>query len=991
MNALNSMSTTWSHWIAAAGWQAALVAAVAFFIVLLIRRRASSQLRHAVLLIVLLKFATPPFVTLPTGVFSQTEAITEQLAPVPFTDFTESESQPTEPSSALSDLTAATGPAASDPQSEPANVPAAQPVPGPKPHRPEVRLWPTLLMILHGCGVAVFSTLLLRRYLDLRRIVLRGEIVQEESLRSEVARIAASLRMNTVPQVRLSDDTDAPFAVGAMRPVIVLPRDIVTLLQPEQLAIVIAHELAHVRRRDLLIGWGETLVSLVWWFHPALWWLRKSLRQTREDCCDDVLLANNLAQPDLYCQTLIDAAARQTTAVLEPVALGFAHREHAAARRIRRLMDSALSRSDRLRRPAIVMTLLFGLIVLPGMRPERQDVSPTSLEGVFGRRNLPFQIDADEEAVLAECQSVAFEYFHTRRDGPVFLEDAARDRLEAVLKQRPGYFYAQYLLGSWHRMNGNLEEGRRLTEQALRTAPAVLTQRCHFGNDDPLVGVEIPRMEIECNRVRDADGAINQTLKLTFIGLITDANGEIHMPVYDTVYRLSSRSYPAGYDTESKSLGFFETNARIGVIPHVLVWKRWSRPRYFTRDASDVPKLSDAIRTESRTLTAGSNTYAIETVARAQADGTFTLDATSHATARAAASHEVVVLPDIENAAYVDHGIIQLTSPDSSRFDIASTDVLDSQTKIRLQSFQSGAGFLQQGGRVHLMSMWQPLPGAVDLVMDVHNYGAGAFRLPMAPQVGATVKRPGLTLTVTHMIAGHHVGWSSSTGFHGEPQSVASTSELMINLKGKSQERVSLWVVLKDGRRRNLKTGGWHSINTGGMILERISIPLDQIDHFEVLPYVEPERICFENVRLPARAVALQQAIPDVVFPVGGKAGHQTSKALAPLAIRCETLPGNLYKGLGSGTHGFELHERAAGDLQPDEFTTIKWFINAPVVCDYEVKFVPMPTSPQSTEPGLAGAMSGRGDWGRIGVECRGIPIDQVQAIRVSIRPMTVE
>ena len=61
MNLLNAAGAEWGHWILNAGWQAALVAGAVFVFVRLTRRITSSQLRYAVLLVVLLKFATPPF------------------------------------------------------------------------------------------------------------------------------------------------------------------------------------------------------------------------------------------------------------------------------------------------------------------------------------------------------------------------------------------------------------------------------------------------------------------------------------------------------------------------------------------------------------------------------------------------------------------------------------------------------------------------------------------------------------------------------------------------------------------------------------------------------------------------------------------------------------------------------------------------------------------------------------------------------------------
>ncbi|MCA9016874.1 MAG: M56 family metallopeptidase, partial [Planctomycetaceae bacterium] len=660
-----------------------------------------------------------------------------------------------------------------------------------------------------------------------------------------------------------SEETDAPFAIGAFRPVIVMPRAMTEQLQPDQLTIVIAHELAHIRRRDLFIGWFETLVSIVWWFHPALWWLRKSLRQTREDCCDDLLLAHQLAEPERYCETLIEAARRQSTRLAEPLVLGFVHQEHPATRRIRRLMDGSLFRADRLRYPALIFALLVALVILPGMRPERQPVTKTTLEGNFGWRNLPFQIDAAEEAAIKECRDLAQTYFFTRNDIRDFSLPETREKLEAILEQHPKLFYAQHLLGTWHRVNGNSDEAARLFKEALANAPVVLTQCYKQGNGEPIKGVKVDQIDIECNRVQNR--SLDPSLNLKYVALITDSQGQVYLPVYDTVYRTSTQSYPDGYSAAFQNLGWFESKSLNGILPDVMVWKPWSRPRDFTRTAAQTPRLQNATGTDTLKLNSGSNTYAIGSVSRAQADGTFT---TADGKGRLKTSK--TVLPTITNAIFMDHALIKLSEPETKRFALSQVEVLDSQTKIPLQSFQYGAGFTwSDQSRFHLFSLWEKLPDTVDLVLKVFNYDSTDFRYQVPAAVGSTVQHAGSSIEITYLGAGNHNGWSSNSGFYGEAQSLENTSEIIFNITGNRDQKFSLWVVSKTGRRQNLREDGWFSAQTGNSPV-RIMLPLNEIAHFELVPYVEPVTIYFEQIRLPSRAAPLDQQLPTIEFPIDG-------------------------------------------------------------------------------------------------------------------------
>jgi hypothetical protein len=66
---------------------------------------------------------------------------------------------------------------------------------------------------------------------------------------------------------------------------------LLTDLPVAQLESILAHELAHVRRHDYLANLLQTLVETLFFYHPAVWWLSRQIRNERENCCDDVAMA----------------------------------------------------------------------------------------------------------------------------------------------------------------------------------------------------------------------------------------------------------------------------------------------------------------------------------------------------------------------------------------------------------------------------------------------------------------------------------------------------------------------------------------------------------------------------------------------------------------------------------------------------------------------------------------------------------------------------
>jgi beta-lactamase regulating signal transducer with metallopeptidase domain len=83
----------------------------------------------------------------------------------------------------------------------------------------------------------------------------------------------------------------APAVIGWFRPIILLPVTTLSGLSDEQLQLVIVHELAHIQRLDPFVNVFQIAVETLLFYHPAVWWLNKSIRAEREHCCDDIAVS----------------------------------------------------------------------------------------------------------------------------------------------------------------------------------------------------------------------------------------------------------------------------------------------------------------------------------------------------------------------------------------------------------------------------------------------------------------------------------------------------------------------------------------------------------------------------------------------------------------------------------------------------------------------------------------------------------------------------
>lgn len=139
-------------------------------------------------------------------------------------------------------------------------------------------------------GVVVLSVRSIGGWWVIQR--LRATAIDEapSALRASFVRISAVLGIRRDVVLRVSSAIAGPITVGAVRAMVLLPVSAITLLGPEELEMVLAHELAHVRRADFFWNLLQTLVETLFFFHPAVWWIGKRIRHERELCCDDLAL-----------------------------------------------------------------------------------------------------------------------------------------------------------------------------------------------------------------------------------------------------------------------------------------------------------------------------------------------------------------------------------------------------------------------------------------------------------------------------------------------------------------------------------------------------------------------------------------------------------------------------------------------------------------------------------------------------------------------------
>jgi beta-lactamase regulating signal transducer with metallopeptidase domain len=139
-------------------------------------------------------------------------------------------------------------------------------------------------------GVALFSLKFAGGFLYLRQIKTTGieSLDGEWQLRFE--NLCRKLGVSPAVNILRSNIVGTPIAAGVFRPLIIIPASVFLQMDPRQLESIVAHELIHIRRFDPLVNLAQSAVEILFFYHPATWWISRVVRREREFAADAAVM-----------------------------------------------------------------------------------------------------------------------------------------------------------------------------------------------------------------------------------------------------------------------------------------------------------------------------------------------------------------------------------------------------------------------------------------------------------------------------------------------------------------------------------------------------------------------------------------------------------------------------------------------------------------------------------------------------------------------------
>jgi len=275
------------------------------------------------------------------------------------------------PQAALADARRATVtvPALLVPAGPAPDHPARPQAPPSRPTLPTIQTWlmaAWLLGVLAGLGRVAAAW---RRGHTLYRT---SRPLTDETLQADAADLCRRFGLRRVPSLRAVDGLASPLLLGLGRPIVLLPAFALTDCARPEIRLMLAHELAHLTRRDLIWNCLPLVARLLFFFHPLVWLAGHEWGLAQEIACDAQAVQVTGTPPSAYGRMLLGIATRRRTPAAFPT-LAVAGSRHTLRRRLSAMQHIRTISRSRL----ILAAALTALLALGGLPPWRVVAQPT--------------------------------------------------------------------------------------------------------------------------------------------------------------------------------------------------------------------------------------------------------------------------------------------------------------------------------------------------------------------------------------------------------------------------------------------------------------------------------------------------------------------------------------------------------------------------------------------------------------------------------------
>jgi len=682
-----------------------------------------------------------------------------------------------------------------------------------------------------------------------RAIFVRSLVVQAKNANRPMCDVLndcrKGMKVKRRPSLKVSPNATTPAVCGLFRPVILVPNNLSTALGSEDLQVVLLHELAHIKRGDLWVNLGQTLLQIIYFYNPLLWLANAVIRRAREQAVDEAVLVTMGEKASRYPQTLVSVAKlafKRPTLSLRLI--GVVESKSALTARIKRILSRPIPKSAKLGILGLAAIIITAAFILPmaqarGYTERAAKVMKLAEKEARGLNHAYIGTEHILLALAEQSDGVAAKVLDKLGIGT----DALQSELKKLIKT-----------GS-----------EAVTKSRLPQTPRAKKALQHARNearafDHDYIGTE----HILLGLMQEKDGVAAQMLA---------------------------------------KLGVSLDVARAEVLDFVK-----PGPNANGGDEDEPPKpltgsYEKAKGSKNLKIKVGPTTFKVNAVVRWDSEGTAHFeDGLGDVLTKVA-----FMTPGYsKQAPWMDIANIHI-SPDWERYDVLELRVFDHQTREMLSpKGRIGVGYDIDRSVVQLRSIGAPLPDSVDVWFRLlHNPSDDKVWTVNAKSLGKPVQlyreqislrtiKDGLWSHSTKQPAGGKPGqiqWTKRLKEGDVCMAVFDFSNVKRRFWGKD-EKYQICAVGVDGKRYVPDFPHFIGVVSGTTEIIRFGLPAEKVSRFEIRPFHGRDKFYFDNVKLPRIGQRTFDPPPIVTARVTGTRAEFTSSVLHPIRVKVRVLPG---------------------------------------------------------------------------------------------------
>jgi beta-lactamase regulating signal transducer with metallopeptidase domain len=348
--------------------QSSLLIIVLFALDLLLRKKVRAVFRYCIWMLILVKLVLPTTLSSPTSlgywfadkvpdIITQKPSIPEHIPPV--LPHIEPAAENTLPLT-----TVAASPPSGTTDVPVANIPTEY-IAAPSPPTTASLSWHGFAFLGWLAAVIAMALLLIQRMFFVKGLLGQSKN-PNDSMLNTFEQCRKKMKTHSRVTLKLSPITASPSVCGLFRPTILIPHNLPSKLNTEDLKSILLHELAHIKRGDLWINLAQALLQIAYFYNPLLWVANAIIRRIREQAVDEMVLVAMGARAENYPQTLLNISRLTfSRPALSLRLIGVVESKKALTSRIKHILSRPFPKSAKLGFVGLITIIIAAAVLLP--------------------------------------------------------------------------------------------------------------------------------------------------------------------------------------------------------------------------------------------------------------------------------------------------------------------------------------------------------------------------------------------------------------------------------------------------------------------------------------------------------------------------------------------------------------------------------------------------------------------------------------------------